>query len=51
MAEVNLDRVRELAGQLRNAVRELREIGGLGRTLGDFDAYLASLGRYLKAEI
>ncbi len=31
VAEVNLHRLRDLAGQLHNAVRELQEIGRLGK--------------------
>jgi hypothetical protein len=49
--EVNLDRLRELAGHLANAVRQLREMGQSSR-----DAFLKdprtaiSIGQYLKAE-
>lgn len=77
--DVNLDRLRNLAGQLRDALRQLREIGQTPRgaflrdpravnsaywkveneevhrviqeDLDDFDRYLASIGRYLKAEL
>lgn len=38
MREVNLDRLRELAGYLKNAVRQLREIGHSPR-----DAFLSDL--------
>lgn len=47
VAEVNLDRLRELAGQLRNAVRELREIGGLGRDSFLRDRRLVNSAKYL----
>ena len=52
MREVNLDRLRELAGYLKNAVRQLREMGQSSR-----DAFLkaprtvTSIGQYLKAEL
>jgi uncharacterized protein YutE (UPF0331/DUF86 family) len=47
VADLNLDRLRELAGQLRNAVRELREIGDLGE--GSFlrDRRLVNSAKYL----
>jgi uncharacterized protein YutE (UPF0331/DUF86 family) len=90
VSEVNLDRLRELAGHLRDAVRQLRELGQAPRErfvaelrtrlmrmarfrnllvhlyarvddgevhrvirddLADLERYLASVGRYLKAEI
>jgi uncharacterized protein YutE (UPF0331/DUF86 family) len=38
VSDVNLDRVRELAGHLRNAVRELREMGQAPR-----DAFLSDV--------
>ena len=54
MGEVNLDRLRELAGHLRNACRQLRVIGKFRVTrenLQDFDSYLNSIGRFLQAEL
>ena len=36
MSDLNLDRLRELAGHLRDAVRQLREVAGMPR-----DAFLA----------
>lgn len=47
MAELNLDRLRELAGQLRNAVRELREVGGLGNESFLQDRRLVNSAKYL----
>lgn len=40
MGKIDLDRLRDLAGQLQSAVRE---------NLGDFDLYLAAVGRHVKA--
>jgi len=54
VSDVNLDRLRELAGHLRDAVRQLRELGQprvIREDLGDLERYLTSVGRYLKAEI
>lgn len=38
MPEINLDRLRELAGYLRNAVRELRAIGQTPKEVWLLDA-------------
>ena len=71
MRDVNRDRLRELAGHLRDSIRQLRELGAATRTafltdartvnsakyrlirenLGDFEDYLAAVGRYLGAEL
>lgn len=47
MAELNLDRLRELAGQLRSAVRELREVGGLSKESFFQDRRLINSAKYL----
>ncbi len=47
MGEVNLDRLRELAGQVRNAVRELQEIALLGRESFLRDRRLVNSAKYL----
>jgi uncharacterized protein YutE (UPF0331/DUF86 family) len=45
--EVNLDRLRELAGHLRNAVRELREIGQTPKEIFLKDSRLVNSAKYL----
>lgn len=47
MREVNLDRVRELSGHLRNAVRELREIGQTPQETFLKDSRLVHSSKYL----
>lgn len=47
MSEVNLDRLRELAGHLRNAVRELREIGDTPPEAFLADSRLVNAAKYL----
>ena len=47
MSEVNLDRLRELAGQLRNAVRQLRELGQPSRELFVPDLRATNSAKYL----
>lgn len=47
MREVNLDRLRELAGHLRNAVRELREIGEVPTETFLAEARLVHSAKYL----
>ena len=47
MSEVNLDRVRELAGHLRDAVRQLRELGQPPRELFVVDPRAANSAKYL----
>lgn len=46
-AELNLDRLRDLAGQLRNALRELREIAALGQESFLRDSRLVNSAKYL----
>ena len=47
MSEVNLDRVRELAGHLRDAVRQLRELGQPPRELFVADPRVTNSAKYL----
>ena len=47
MREVNLDRLRELAGHLRNALRELREIGQVPQETFLKDSRLVHSAKYL----
>lgn len=47
MSEVNLDRLRELAGHLRDAVRQLRELGQPPRELFVVDPRATSSAKYL----
>lgn len=47
MAEVNVDRLRDLAGQIRSAVRELEEIGRSGREAFLGDRRLINSAKYL----
>lgn len=47
MSEVNLDRLRELAGSVRNAVRELREIGQTRPEAFLADSRLVNAAKYL----
>lgn len=47
MSEVNLDRLRELAGHLRDAVRQLRELGQLPRERFVTDARATNSAKYL----
>lgn len=47
MPEINLDRLRELAGHLRNAVRELRAIGQTPREAWLLDARSINSAKYL----
>ena len=47
MPEVNLDRLRELAGHLRNAVRELQEIGQTPKENFLKDSRLVNSAKYL----
>jgi uncharacterized protein YutE (UPF0331/DUF86 family) len=45
--EVNLDRLRELAGHLRNATRELREVGQIPKEAFLKDSRLVNSAKYL----
>ena len=47
MSEVNLDRIRELAGHLRDAVRQLRELGQPPRDLFVADPRATNGAKYL----
>lgn len=47
MSEVNLDRLRELAGHLRDAVRQLRELGQPPRELFVADPRATNSAKYL----
>lgn len=47
MLEINLDRLRELAGYLRNAVRELRAIGQTPKEVWLLDARSINSAKYL----
>ena len=47
MPEVNLDRVRDLAGHLRNAVRQIREIGQVAREAFLGDSRSVNSAKYL----
>ena len=47
MGDVNLDRLRELAGHLRNAVRQLREVAGTPAEAFVADARSANAAKYL----
>lgn len=47
MADVNMDRLRELAGYLRDACRQLRELGKLGETEFLADAKAVNSAKYL----
>jgi uncharacterized protein YutE (UPF0331/DUF86 family) len=47
VSEVNLDRVRELAGYLRDAVRQLRELGQPPRELFVADPRVTNSAKYL----
>ena len=47
MSEVNLDRLRELAGYLRDAVRQLRELGQPPRELFVADPRATNSAKYL----
>ena len=47
MSEVNLDRLRELAGHVRNSVRQLRELGEVRRDLFVSDARSVNSAKYL----
>lgn len=47
MSEVNLDRLRELAGYLRDAVRQLRELGQPPRELFVADPRVTNSAKYL----
>ena len=47
MSKVNLDRVRELAGHLRDAVRQLRELGQTSRELFVADPRATNSAKYL----
>lgn len=47
MPEVNLDRLRELAGHLRNATRELREVGQIPKEAFLKDSRLVNSAKYL----
>ncbi len=47
MSEVNFDRLRELAGHLRNACRQLREIGMLDDKAFLSDARAVNSAKYL----
>lgn len=47
MSEVNLDRLRELAGHLRDAVRQLRELGQPPRDLFVTDPRATNSAKYL----
>ena len=47
MSEVNLDRLRELAGHLRDAVRQLRELAGIPREVFLVDSRALNSAKYL----
>lgn len=47
MPEINLDRLRELAGHLRNAARELRAIGQTPKEVWLLDARSINSAKYL----
>lgn len=47
MPEINLDRLRELAGYLRNAVRELRAVGQTPKEVWLLDARSINSAKYL----
>lgn len=47
MPEINLDRLRELAGYLRNAVRELKAIGQTPKEVWLLDARSINSAKYL----
>lgn len=47
MSEVNLDRLRELAGHLRDAVRQLRELGQVPRASFVADSRANNSAKYL----
>lgn len=47
MSEVNLDRLRELAGHLRDAVRQLREFAGTSREAFLADRRVTNSAKYL----
>ncbi len=47
MREVNLDRVRELAGHVRDAVRQLRDLGGMPPDAFLADARTINAAKYL----
>ena len=47
MVEVNVDRLRDLAGQIRSAVRELEEIGRLGKETFLRDRRVVNSAKYL----
>ena len=47
MSEVNLDRLRELAGDLRDAVRQLRELGEPSREAFVADPRTTNAAKYL----
>jgi uncharacterized protein YutE (UPF0331/DUF86 family) len=47
VSKVNLDRVRELAGHLRDAVRQLRELGQTSRELFVADPRATNSAKYL----
>lgn len=47
MADVDLDRLRSLAGHLRNAVRQLREIGAVARETFLADPRAINSAKYL----
>lgn len=47
MSDVNLDRLRELAGHLRDAVRQLRELGTMPREAFLADKHTLNSAKYL----
>jgi uncharacterized protein YutE (UPF0331/DUF86 family) len=47
VSEVNLDRLRELAGHLRDAVRQLRELAGIPREIFLADSRAINSAKYL----
>jgi uncharacterized protein YutE (UPF0331/DUF86 family) len=47
LSEVNLDRLRELAGHLRDSVRQLRELGEATREMFVADARSVNSAKYL----
>jgi len=47
LSEVNLDRLRELAGHLRDSVRQLRELGEAAREMFVTDARSVNSAKYL----
>jgi hypothetical protein len=47
VGEVNFDRLRDLAGHLRNACRQLREVGNQGVEAFLSDAKTANSAKYL----